>query len=138
MLESMSDTADEQRQAAIENGPNLDVAQDLRDVAEWLEQHPELPKVSWAAIRLRQALADDARAALTAVAEALGDRAAERFEYDEVRIVGAFGRVTVTAAASPGALGGVKSTIKYDPIIPLALEVELPISTEELIAEAER
>lgn len=125
---------------AMENGVNLDVAQDLRNLAEWIEAHPELPRVSSGSVYFGLALkAPVAREVMTTLAGALGDRATEqveKFASGHVSIEGTFGRMRVRADASPNELGGISRVIEYPPIIPVAPVVDLPVNDEDIMAAA--
>ena len=102
---------------------NLDVAQGLREVAEFLEAHPELPAVEWAIVQVRYHVGakSPARETLTALAEALGQRATESARRDEVSIDGRFaGDVRVTASANVSDLAGIPPVpvrVEYEPIL---------------------
>ena len=103
---------------------NQDVAQGLREVAEFLEQHPELPDVTWASVLVRSQYVSlsksPARETLTALAEALGERAVEHGLGDPIVIKGQFsGGVGIEAHANRADLAGVPAprVIEYEPII---------------------
>jgi hypothetical protein len=98
---------------------NCDLARGLREVADWLSEHPELPKFH--GFVNVSVWGEKARDDLTAVAAALGNRASESVDhYGDVRISADFGPVDVRASASPRYLGGVevpKPRPAYEPII---------------------
>ena len=133
----MSDI-DVSRMDAMENGLNFETAADLRDVADWLERHPELPEVAFASVMIRYpgfgSLRMDAREALTAVARAFGDKATETVEFGrEVQIARKFGKVHVKAHASIDELGGFASVTSYEPIIAPPVEVNLPVTVGDMV-----
>src|SRR5205807_1235541 len=84
---------------------NLEIAHGLREIAHWLEAHPDLPDASTGSVYFFT-YGKEARAALTAVADALGDRAEESVAGSEVRIIASFGSARVHACASLKDLGG--------------------------------
>ena len=101
---------------------NGKVANDLRRVADWLDEHPELPDVKWAHVAVRDTYSLDgsnARKELATVAAALGPWAVEQLKQDRVTISCKFGSVSVEANALVTDLGGEKTVVKYDPIIPV-------------------
>lgn len=109
--------------------PNADVISGLRDAADWLAEHPELPPAYYASISFRSSYAAaNAREDLAALAEALGENAAEAQSGAEVLISGTFGPVRVSAAAQVAALAGVPVMPAYEPIIKRA---EIPVTPEE-------
>ena len=108
-------------------GANHDVIQGLREVADWLEAHPELYRA--AAMVMFHPYGNECRPVLTALADALGARATERVERGErVVIEGQFGeRVRVIADGSLRYLGVLVQppTPAYEPIIPVRLSESL-------------
>jgi hypothetical protein len=99
---------------------NIVLAEGLREVADWLDEHPDLP--AFRAYVLHTSSGADARHMLTAVARSLDGRAVEGYSHvsQQVTVRGEFadGRVVVTAAASPDLLGGEKPTApRYLPIL---------------------
>lgn len=77
----------------------------LREVADWLEQHPELATVAHATVSFGYGIERNARARLTELAAALGERATESRWHDSVTISGRFaGEVRVSADAKKRAL----------------------------------
>lgn len=103
--------------------PNVDLVAGLRDLADFLEQHPSLPPVratAWVPEhRWSEAARANARADLTAVAEALGERATEKQTRSSVIIEGAFGPIGLRAEAQIGDLRTVvpPPVPEYEPII---------------------
>ena len=101
-------------------GVNQDVADALREIAAWLEAHPELYRAR--ALVTFHPYGDECRPVLTALAQALGYRATERVERGErVVIEGEFGeRVRVIGDASLRYLGVLVEppAPAYEPIIP--------------------
>lgn len=90
-------------------GANSDLAAGLRELAGWLEDHPELHRASWATVSLRAAGDDQpARETLTLAAEALGEQVTESRRHhdgrDLVDVAGRFGPVKVIASAYLGEL----------------------------------
>jgi hypothetical protein len=87
--------------------PNATTIEGLREVAAWLEQHPELPAAHYAAVSFRSAYAAaNAREDLTALAVALGDRANESVYNGEATISARFAdTVRVSATAKVADLG---------------------------------
>ena len=71
---------------------NHDVVRALRELADWIETHPELPAVKHASVSFRADWdrSPFARSMLTDLADALGDRAIETAGGGEVRIEGRF------------------------------------------------
>ncbi|HWF25197.1 MAG TPA: hypothetical protein VG275_07110 [Solirubrobacteraceae bacterium] len=106
---------------AVSSNPAL--AQGLRDLADWLDEHPELPDVRYtsACFHTRYTLGTDARAELEVVARALGERAVEKRQDDNVSIEGAFAPdrlLTVRAEASVHQLRQEPVPVPdYEPII---------------------
>ncbi len=102
------------------DAPNAEVAAGLRDLAAFLDSHPELPAARWASVSLR-AVNDrqPARETLELVARALGGRAAERRTYGgDVEIVGKFGPCALKASASVAELRLPEpAPLEYEPII---------------------
>jgi hypothetical protein len=102
---------------------NLDVARGLREVADFLEQHSELPRAKWATITLRYHIGDNspARETLTLIAQALGEKAVEKEHSSEVIIEGRFaGNVRVDATAKRSELvDAPPDPVEYEPIIPV-------------------
>lgn len=98
----------------------LTVAQSLRDVADWLDAHPEIA-ATHAFVPVRAATRED----LETLARALGDRAAERMAYgDDVEIEGVFGGtpdrydgVRVYGQVPVAKLAGAPVPPKYRPIL---------------------
>lgn len=105
------------RDLDVRNQPNVEVVEGLRQIADWLEAHPELPRARWATVSLRAV--DDgqpARRTLHQVAGALGLRAIERRTLDgDVDISGRFGPVRVRATAALGELCRFEED--YEPIL---------------------
>lgn len=107
--------------------PNAAVIAGLREVADLLEQHPELPAVWWASLSLRERYAkaarDRARDELTAVAAAFGDRAVETRQGSDISIEARFsGDVRLHADADINDLRDEPPLPEYDPIIAHAAE----------------
>lgn len=104
-------------------GPNVEVVAGLRDLASFLEAHPELPCARWASVSLR-AIHDEhpARETLELVAGALGERAVERCGWgSDVEIAGEFGPCQLRASASVAELTDPEpEPVKYEPIIPVS------------------
>ena len=100
-----------------DENPNAETITGLRELADWLEAHPELPAVGASAHA--HIHSDDAREVLTTMADALGDRAEERIDsIGYVAITGAFGPVTVNVYAKPELLGAKpRPEPAYEPII---------------------
>lgn len=95
---------------------NAGVIAGLRDVADFLEAHPDLP--SFNGYVMHSAYGKDAREKLTAIARALGDAAVETATPAEVRITGAFAGVQLSAYSSPDRLGASPvPRVDYEPII---------------------
>lgn len=115
----MSSTNDNTR--TIETGhPNAATIQGLREVADWLEQHPKLPEAYYAAVNFRSAYTEkNAREELTALAMALGERAVETEGRGDVEISAAFGAVRVSGAAKVQHLRDTppEPVVEYEPII---------------------
>jgi hypothetical protein len=94
------------------------IAAGLREVADWLDAHPELKRLemSFALVKLDAKERDD----LALLARALGDRATEKLVYgDEVRIGATFdGDVDVYAAVPVKKLNPTVPVVpKYRPIL---------------------
>lgn len=115
--------------APVEN-PNAEVIAGLREAADFLEQHPEMPaaRYAWVVLRDRGYGASDptAREELSAIADALGDRAEERESAGTVRIRGTFsGGVHVDGEAEVRhLLPSPPPAPEYEPIIKRAPEPE--------------
>lgn len=102
---------------------NLELAEALREVATWLEMHAgdlPLPR-SFGAYIMRGIYGGDAREVMTAVAQALGDRATEKVTGTEVVIGGKFGPVEVSVTTDARSLGAEFSPPQpeYEPILPV-------------------
>ena len=106
------------------DNPNRDVIAGLREVADFLAAHPELPKACYALVSLRSQYdgwgTPPARETLTALAVALGDRATERGGGAPL-IDGRFsGDVRVCAEAKVSELRDEPvAPVEYEPIIPV-------------------
>jgi hypothetical protein len=113
---------------------NLELAESLREVATWLEMHAgDLPQmhgsVSYAAF------GPGARGQLSAIAEALGDRADEIADGNHVEVGASFSRMRVYGWTTPQTLGARKPpTPPYEPII----AVDPPVTSAEDEAWSER
>lgn len=104
---------------AVQSG-NHEVAVGLRELAAFLDAHPELPHARYAAVSLRHGSEDcRGRETLEQLAGVLGDRAVERELYGRVEIVGEFGPVTLRAAADIAELADV-APVAYKPILAAA------------------
>jgi hypothetical protein len=105
--------------AVVQDHPNAATIKGLREVADWLEEHPELPRPNYAAVSFRSAYTEkNAREELTVLAVALGERASEDAHYGEVEIVGRFGNVRVSGAAKVQYLRAeAPIEPEYEPII---------------------
>lgn len=108
--------------------PNADLISGLRECADWLEQHPELPSASYGNVCFGYAIHQDARARLTALAEALGGRATERRHEGRVTIQGEFGDLNVYAGAKVEALVDAPPLPDPEPIIKRS---DIPVTPEE-------
>jgi hypothetical protein len=118
MAEHLSRTTVEPMADADElPAPNLEVARGLRELADFLEAHPALPEVH-AFAYISEYRQRDARAELTALAEALGDTAIEEQNGSTVRIRGEFGPVKIQADAEVSDLRDEPPSVpEYEPII---------------------
>ena len=108
------------------DGPNVDVIAGLRAIADFLQDHPELPVARWASVSLRAA-GDDrpARETLAAVAAALGEQAVEARQYGgDVEIRGEFGPAMLRATARVSELVD-PAPVAYEPIIAPEYSVKL-------------
>ncbi len=96
------------------NTDGLSVADSLRQIAAWLDEHPE-QQVKWGIVRLN---ATD-RADLEALAAAFGDEATEAVKHGmDVRISREFGDVEVFAEVPLSKLGVVTVPAPvYEPIL---------------------
>ena len=106
--------------------PNADLIAGLRDAADWLELHPELPRANWAwaSISFGHGITTmNARERLTQFAAALGDRAKEHVtDYGggkTVTIDGRFGPLVVSAEAKAAALVQAPPIPAHEPILPV-------------------
>lgn len=92
----------------------------LREVADWLEAHPEIEPA--AGLISVYAWGSESREILTRLATALGHKANERTEGGRVYIEGHFGdHFRILGSAPVDALGGeAPPTPSYEPIIPAA------------------
>lgn len=100
-------------------GPNTDVAAGLRELATFLEDHPELPGARFAFVSLRANLdRQPARQTLELIARALGEQATERRTLSGVEIAGEFGPCRLIASAATHELARNAPPIPYEPIIP--------------------
>jgi hypothetical protein len=95
---------------------NAEVAAGLRELADWLEQHPELP--AFTATIGAYPYGKDARPEMRTVADALGERAIETVNRDRVEIrARVMTRVAVYASTSLESLGADAPAPIYRPII---------------------
>jgi hypothetical protein len=105
---------------ATRGSHNLEVAAGLRNLAAFLEDHPELPSARWASVSLR-AVRDGqpARQTLELIADALGEAASERrILGGDVEIFGDFGPCRLRASASVQELADLPpDQMPYEPII---------------------
>lgn len=110
--------------SSTDNTTSATTVQGLREAADWLEHHPELPGTYYAIVSFGSSYRrENAREELTALAAALGDGAAERLgpSPGEVTIEGYFQNVRVHASARVQDLRDeAPPVIEYDPIIPVA------------------
>lgn len=101
-------------------GSNAEVAAGLRELAAFLERHPELPAARFACVSLRAARdGQPARETLELAASVLGARATEeRLFAGDVSITAKFGPVALRASASIAELADTPpDQIPYQPII---------------------
>lgn len=142
MTQNHSSTAVEQEAPVVPldaGAANLELAESLREVAHWVELHAgDLPT-----LRASLAIAvfgERARDVLTAVGEALGDRAEESVnDNGHIEVGGHFGPVHVYAWTTPSSLGGVevpRPVPAYDPV--LAPAADPPVTPQEDEAWRER
>jgi hypothetical protein len=106
--------------------PNAATIQGLREAADWLEQHPELPEACYTSIALRSSYnrRESAREELTAMAAALGARAIEKpgASPGEITIEGGFRAVRVYGSAHIQDLRDeAPPVVEYEPIIPVGV-----------------
>lgn len=92
----------------------LTVAQSLREVADWLDAHPD-ETVSYAFVRLAAAGRED----LERIATAFGDEAREELSYggDEVQIRRFFGEVEIYGGVRVQKLTDAPPVPEYTPIL---------------------
>jgi len=113
---------------------NLALAESLREVATWLEMHAgDLPSMR-ASVFIGYGRSSDARAQLTALANALGDQAEERADASQVTIEGRIGGIRVWGSAETRELVSCPLPPPYEPI----LAVTPPVTPEEDAAWNER
>jgi len=107
----------------IEQGhPNAATITGLREVADWLEAHPELPEPYYAAVSFRSSYVEkNAREELTVLAAALGERASEEARSGEVEIAARFENVRVSGAAKVQHLRDTppEPVVEYEAILPV-------------------
>lgn len=98
---------------------NAELADNLREIVDFLETHPDLP--AFHGYIGRYCYGAKARESMSRIAVALGDRAVESLTDNghEVQILGEFGEARVRAYAPISNIGGRKVTpeIEYAPII---------------------
>ena len=116
---------------AVEH-PNADLISGLREVVDWLEQHPELPHAAWASLCFGYEIKRDARERLTQLAEALGERAKEDRNFDRISLGSMFGGprgLNVFATAKKRDL--VHETPLPEPEPILKPKADVPVTAEE-------
>lgn len=103
-------------QSEASDGPTIPDA--LRQVADWLEQHPG-EEVRWATIYLKAESRED----LERIGAALGDQVTEELRHGDVEIArdftgtGRFPNVTVNAALPVRKLRDAPPVPEYEPIL---------------------
>jgi hypothetical protein len=97
---------------------NADVIAGLREVADLLEAHPELPVVYWASVRIGGYLNSLTREDMERVAAVIPEPTERLNTLNDVEISGHFsGNVELSAAAKVEALGGRRTVFEYTPIL---------------------
>lgn len=113
----MTDTVTTEVHSDAAADANLELAESLREVATWLEMHagdlPEMRATGW----ISEFRKRDARAELTALATALGERATETRRDDKVMVAGNFGPVMLFAYAEIRELVDEPPLVSYPPIL---------------------
>lgn len=113
----MSATHDDTPVGVPVENPNLLTISGLREIADWLAKHPEIPAMQVLVHGRADMLGsgENPREHLTRFAEATDCRVTEGVSYTDVQLVAQINpRARVTLSASMGSIGGRQRSPEYD------------------------